>query len=76
MLLDERYTQPYILKYALGSTIAGQLPILHAVRIHFPIDSSELLLPNSYAPSGLPLAPIGQLTWVPFYGSATPCSPF
>jgi hypothetical protein len=26
----------YIFKYVLGSTIAGQLPTLHAVRTYFP----------------------------------------
>jgi len=53
MSLDEIHTWPYILKYALDSTMAGQLPTLHAVRIHFPMDNSKSLLTKFYALSGL-----------------------
>jgi hypothetical protein len=53
MFPDERHTQPYICKYALGSTVAGQLPTLHAVRVHFPTDKSQLLLTGYYVPSGV-----------------------
>ena len=49
----------YIFKYALGSTIAGQLPTLHAVRIYFPINNPELLLTIYYARSGQPLTQLG-----------------
>ena len=42
MFPDERHTQPYICKYALGSTVAGQLPTLHAVRIYIIIHSHYL----------------------------------
>ena len=58
------HTQPYIFKYATGSTIAGQLPTLHAVRIHFPMDNSKKLLLTTYSvSSGLLLTPAGQPTW-------------
>ena len=43
MFLDKSHSL-YHFKYALGSTIAGQLPTLHAVRIYLPVDNPELLL--------------------------------
>lgn len=44
MFPDERHTlTAFIFYYVLCSTIPGQLPILHAVGIHFPTDNYELL---------------------------------
>ena len=61
---DETHTHSlYIFIYALISTIAGQLPTLHAVRIHFPMDNSKKLLLTTYSvSSGLLLTPAGQPT--------------
>jgi hypothetical protein len=56
-------TSLYIFIYALISTLAGQLPTLHAVRIHFPMDNSKKLLLTTYSvSSGLLLTPAGQPT--------------
>jgi hypothetical protein len=60
MFPDERHTQPYSFKYALNSTIAGQLPALHAVGIYFPIDNPNSSLTIDYVPSGLHLTPTEQ----------------
>ena len=58
--LDKRHTQPLYCEYALSSTIAGQLPTFHAVRIYFPTDNPELLLIIFYVSPGLLLTPTGQ----------------
>ena len=50
MFLDKSHSL-YHFKYALGSTIAGQLPTLHAVRIYLPIDNLKPSVRIYYAPS-------------------------
>ena len=52
----------YIFLCALGNTISGQLPTLHAVRIYLPNHNPSYY----YVSSGLLLAPHGHV----FYGSA------
>lgn len=43
----------YVFKYALGITIAGQLPALCAVRIAHVFNNPKLSLTIYYVPSGL-----------------------
>ena len=55
----------YIFKYALGSTIAGQLPTLHVVRICLPIDNTSYYLLCFVWDA---LSPNCQPTWPHFLG--------
>lgn len=52
--------------------MAEQLPMVHAVRIHFPTDNSKSLLTKFYVLSGLLLTSFIQPTWPRFYGSPSP----
>lgn len=56
-----KYTHKvFISTTALNSTIAEQLPTIHAGRIYFPIYQPKLLLTIYYVPSRLPLIPTVQ----------------
>jgi hypothetical protein len=74
MFLDERHTQPLIFKYALCSTIAGQLPTLPAVRIYLSTDNPKPSLTIYYVPSELLSTPARQPSG-PCFWSLAHCAP-
>jgi hypothetical protein len=58
-------------KYVLGSTIAGQLPTLHVVRIYLPIDNPKPSL-TIYCSIWAALSSSQAALWPLVYGSSSP----